>query len=129
MADKTARDVIALALRKLNVIGAGEEAEGDIYEDALSEYKTLHEELRQDARRKWRARISWNHDSVPESVFANVAAILQGRLVETISVSSEMRARAKAAETRGKNSLYSYVARPIQRHDRMPTMPVSRGWW
>lgn len=126
MATKTANDVITHALRKMNVTPMAGDNDPDIYAMALSEYTTLHNELRQKMRRVHKASMSWALGAVPEEAFAHVASILAGRLVETIPVSQNVVAKAGQWAQAGEARLREYLSRPIQTQDRMPDFPPSQ---
>ena len=88
---KTANDVVTLALKRLQIIGAGESADGDDYADAYNEYLVFHEWGRDTWPRSW----SWNAEAVDDRYWTNVAGVLAGRLLGVFPVSQETRANAE----------------------------------
>lgn len=127
MSTKTDQDVVNRALRNMQIIGAGEAADGDTYNDALAAYVTFHEWLMVENKRLYRSqRGRWAKDAVPEAVWTNVAAMLARELLAEFSVSPAVEARLERTAERAEARLNKYLARPIQSHDRMPDELASR---
>lgn len=104
---KTAQDVITFALRRLNVIGNGETASGDIYDDALSDYLVFHEWGRSRYPRNW----SWNYDAVDDRYWTNVAAIFAEQLIDGPGISEAARDRAVRGADRARLALHDQFSK------------------
>lgn len=87
---KTANNVITKALRRLNLIARNEQADGDMYAEALEDYLVFHDWGRQEFPRNW----SWQYDAVDDRYWVHVSGMLAGRLCETFPVSERQEARA-----------------------------------
>jgi hypothetical protein len=119
---KTASDVIHHALRKLNIIGAGEQADADTYAMALDEYTTFHEWLMRDNERVFKGtRGRWSPGSVPDEVYTNVAAMFTREIVHTFPASDGKKAAIMDDATRAHGRLREWLQRD-RRPSRYPDM-------
>ena len=107
MATKTENDIITKALRRLNVIGAGESADADTYQDASDEYRVFHEWGRKEFPRSW----SWNYDAVDDRYWTHVAAMLAERLIGVVPVGSERAQLVQMGAARSERQLREQFAR------------------
>ena len=122
MATKTAQDVITHALRKMNVIAAGEEADADTYQTALDEYGVFHEWLMRDNERVYKAtRGRWDSNAVPSEIWTNVAGAFAGELIGTFPVSDTKAAKVVAASETAKSRIREWLQRRrnVDRFDPM----------
>lgn len=116
---KTAQDVITKALRRLNVIGRSETADGDIYAEALEDYEVFHNWGRAEYPRNW----SWNYDAVDDRYWTHVAGMFAGRIALTLPVSESSRQRAIANAAEARRLLNQQF-----RHNKKQKMPAFLAW-
>lgn len=112
---KTANQVITKALRRLNLIARNEQADGDIYAEALEDYQVFHNWGRAEYPRKW----SWNYDAVDDRYWSHVAGVFAGELAMTLPVSESARQRAIANAAKSLTLLNQQF-----RHDKELKMPA-----
>lgn len=83
---KTERETVVRAMRIIRLVASDEEPADDDYQDALAEYKGVHDLLQVELKDKHRIHAGWDANSVPDNAFPFVARILAESLLAVFPV-------------------------------------------